>query len=258
MEIYAETLFLINFSVLFLCLAPSCRAYGVGTARCASSAAAGALWASAIFIVAPDGALSKAAPTVGFFITACTAFGRKSRAYISFLVSLLLIYAAVTVLISFFGSGSNAFIKNGVIYFNVPAKIFIPVFAAVLPLMPLLERVWIRVSESRRHLLRIIKNGRSVDVIALRDSGNLLKDPRSGRHVILVSRKALLPLAPDEILTSELPLIIPYRSLGHSGAVLGFCPDKIILDQKKEIYGAVIGISEERFASDCDALIGGI
>ena len=75
--------------------------------------------------------------------------------------------------------------------------------------MPLLERVWIRVSESRRHLLRIIKNGRSVDVIALRDSGNLLKDPRSGRHVILVSRKALLPLAPDEILTSELPLIIP-------------------------------------------------
>ena len=258
MEIYAETLFLINFSALFLCLAPSCRSYSIGTARRAASAAAGALWASAIFIVAPEGILSKAASAAGFFITACAAFGRKSRAYVSFLISLLLIYAAVTLLISFRGSGSGAFIKNGVIYFNVPARIFIPVFAAVLPLIPLMERIWKTVSESRRHLLRIIKRGKSIDVLALRDSGNLLKEPYSGRHVILVSRKALLPLEPDNILTTEPPIIIPYRSLGHSGAVLGFCPDKIILDQKKEIHGAVIGISEERFAGDCDALIGGI
>lgn len=258
MEIYAETLFLINFSALFLCLTPACRLYGVKTSRSVTAAAAGALWASAVFIAALDGVAAKAALAAGYAIAACIAFEKKTKAYVSFLVSLILIYGAVTVGISFWGNGSGAFIKNGIIYFNVPSRIFIPIFAAVVPLVFAAEHIWKTASGSRRHQLRIVKRGKSADVLALYDSGNLLTEPHSGKHVILVSREALAPLEPDEILTSEPPLIIPYRSLGHNGAVIGFCPDQIILDQKKEIYGAVIGISEERFAGDCDALIGGI
>lgn len=258
MEIYAETLFIINFSAVFFCLGPACRVYGVPPRRQLAASAAGAFWALVIFAAGFCGAASKAAAAAGFVFTAAAAFGRKTRAWLLFGMLLLSVYAAVTIFISFFGSGIGAFIKNGVIYFNVPARIFVPVFAVILPLITAAERLKRAAAGIRRHRLKITKSGREADVLALFDSGNLLKDPRSGRRVILVSRNALKPLEPEKILTSEPPVIIPYRSLGHSGALLGFYPDSIILDSKKEINEAVIGISEERFAGDCDALIGGI
>ena len=258
MEIYAETLFFMNGFVLFVALIPPCRRYGVTVQRQMCAAALGAAWAAAVFIYAPGGILGRISAAAGWILTAWTAFGKKFKGSISFFVFLMLLYAATVLFLAIWGNGIGALIKNGVLYFNAPASVVIPIFTAAFLVAVLIERLWKSVIETKRHLLRITKRGKSVDVLALQDSGNLLKEPKSGKRVILVTRKALSPLCPEELLTSEPPYVIPYQSLGHEGAVIGFLPEQIVLDNKKEVSDAVIGIAEKRFAGDCDALIGGI
>ena len=256
MEIYAENLILINFSSLFVCLTAPCRAYAVSIRRQAAAAALGAAFALIAF--ACGGTAQIAAEAAGFAAVSAAAFGKRAGAWIMFFVTLLLVYALAAMLVSWFGSGAGAFMSGGVIYFNVQPKLFIPLFGVSLALAAVLQKRSRQNKALRRHRLRISKNGKCADFTALYDSGNLLKEPRSGRSVILVSRSAAKPLEPDKLITDEPPLVIPYRSLGHSGVLLGFCADKIILDNKKEIYGAVIAFSDRGFAEGCDALIGGI
>ena len=256
MEIYAERLFLINFSALFLCLLPSVHVCGIRFCRHAAASAAGAAFASAAF--ASDGATAAVLTLLGYTAASLIAFGPHIRGILIFLTTVLLMYAAVTLEISFFKNSAEIILKNGVMYFDISPPVFAAVFLISLPAVTALDFARARLHRKSKYTLTIFKNGRTASVTALYDSGNLLRDPKTKRQVILVCRNELEELDTDGILTSEAPVIIPYRSLGHSGAVIGFVPDKIMLDGNKEINNAVIGISEERFADGCGALIGGI
>lgn len=258
MEIYAESLFLMNFSSLLLCLLPAARLVRSNPKRLLLSAVFGALWASVVFFINSENYMRKITALLGYILTALISFGRKIKPIAIFFTVMLILYSAVMMSISFLGGNINALIKNGIIYINIRSEIFIAVFIISLPVVIILERIWRINSKKSIRKLKITKNGKTVTLNALQDSGNIITEPISGRSVIFVTKNSLKTMDIDKIITEEKPCIIPYHSLGHDGAAIGFTPDKIIIDNKKEINGAVIGVCSEKQFGDCDALIGGI
>lgn len=110
-------------------------------------------------------------------------------------------------------------------------------------------------------------NGRSLALKALVDTGNNLRDPLTGRPVIVAEYNALRPLLPPE-LQLKLPVqkepewekivtslagtpwaarvrIIPFHSLGRGpGLLLGFKPDEVVI------------LWEERFIKVTEVVVG--
>ena len=100
---------------------------------------------------------------------------------------------------------------------------------------------------------------KSVRFRALYDTGNALFDPVSGLHVLIAESAALAPLFPctlsgdaagDFRLLSEHARcrLLPYRSVGGSGLLLCFRPDKLTLDgEAKEL---LVGLSPAPFGEN--------
>lgn len=89
--------------------------------------------------------------------------------------------------------------------------------------------------------------GRQINLECMCDSGNFLREPASGRPVIITGYSTLCPLLPPELhyafrrkntaALGEIDIkymkhvrIIPISTVGHSGILLGFLPDKITVD----------------------------
>lgn len=104
--------------------------------------------------------------------------------------------------------------------------------------------------------LTIVYGGKRVDLVALRDSGNTLRDPVTGERVFLIAAEAARQLTglteaqlrkPLETLTQR-PLpglrLIPYRSVGNSGGLLlGMRFHHIKLGE--QVLSAVVGFAPE-------------
>ena len=122
--------------------------------------------------------------------------------------------------------------------------------------------------------LEILIGGRKAVCAAFCDSGNLLRDPLDGRHVILLD-KSLAPLLlpanlKQYVLSSDthaedIPKtlmtrlrIIPLQTANAESILFALRPDKIILKTKKETHrvDALVGFAELGGAlRDCKALI---
>lgn len=89
--------------------------------------------------------------------------------------------------------------------------------------------------------------GRRIEFQCMCDSGNLLREPVTGRPVIITGYSTLYPLLPPELhyafkrkntaALSNIDMkymkhvrIIPISAVGHCGILLGFIPDKIIIN----------------------------
>lgn len=114
----------------------------------------------------------------------------------------------------------------------------------------------------------------TVSLKLLVDSGHCLTDPLSGNSVLLAERDLLLPLFSDSIQNilkqqqegneSEILLalaqqqdmvgrwrLIPYRVVGNQGLLLGFRPDRIVVqDGRKERtwYNHIVALSLQKFS----------
>lgn len=127
-------------------------------------------------------------------------------------------------------------------------------------------------------------NDSEVNVMALLDTGNSLKDPLTGRPIIIAEYTALKPLLPEELLLclekDGKPDVweflgsltghhnvtrysaVPFQSLGNiNGLMIGFRPDAVFIDragQPVEIEKVVIAICKEQLdpAGGYKALLG--
>lgn len=112
------------------------------------------------------------------------------------------------------------------------------------------------------------ENGRSVTFTGLFDSGNLLKEPISGRPVIITGYNTVRPVLPPELLnafktqdTTKLDAdiqtkirLIPVSSVGGSKLLFGFIPQSITVDGRK-LDCCVAVDSETKQYGECDALV---
>lgn len=123
--------------------------------------------------------------------------------------------------------------------------------------------------------IELFVENKKTKIKALLDTGNMLKDPISQKPVIVVTKRSLKDVIPQEILENIKYILggdrlgnvktfknriklIPFYSLGNEhGMLIGIKSNKIIVDNK-EIKDVIIGIYEKEFSitKRYDALIG--
>ena len=89
-------------------------------------------------------------------------------------------------------------------------------------------------------------------LIGLSDTGNLLKDPLSGKHVILVSENCALG---KEITRTEdiYKRYIPYRDVSGEGVLKGILPKEILINDVQ--VSAIVATTKAKSFDGYDALI---
>ena len=112
--------------------------------------------------------------------------------------------------------------------------------------------------------------GQDARLLGLRDSGNRLFDPVTGRAAAVADRESLarqlsLPPLPDDpaealtVLSEQAPYrgrfrLLPYRTVGAAGLLLAFRPERTLVDGKAEEW--IIALSPERLGeADCQILL---
>lgn len=170
----------------------------------------------------------------------------------------------------FYFSNVDAFIGGGIFYIkDFPIKIL--VFAIITSYL-LIKFSWdyiiSKITKAKNFVpVTIDLNDKKVDIIALLDTGNALKDPISKFPVIVVQFSAIKELLPENVQSifnkyneNNLDIIstimsgyseelrfrlIPFKSLGkENGMLLGFKPDRVVVRSEDErvLSEIVVGI----------------
>ena len=175
----------------------------------------------------------------------------------------------------YFVKPQDIFIKNGVYIGTYPLKIAllggIVGFVITYIAFKIIKNK--ATKEEMIYKLKIKINDKTVEVNALLDTGNKLKDPITLVPVIVIKKKKLYNFLPEEILENIDKIIggdsnklieenikymskfrvIPYNSIGkQNGLMLGFKADevKIIIDEEERtIKNTIIGIFNQSFNS---------
>lgn len=133
-------------------------------------------------------------------------------------------------------------ISNGIFYFNIPILYLVFSCAVTYTALTLIPHFMKKYTSRTYTHITIVNGGKSVDLKALVDTGNMLKDPFSGKTVMIAEANMLSPLfdfdinelAESNYAETTLPpgfRLIPFSSIGKkSGLLVAFVPEKIIVD----------------------------
>lgn len=257
--IYIDTLFLTNFIINYLILLSTAKICSVRASRLRMAGGAALGGAYSVLVVFPmfgfllSPWVKITAGILMMLSVFCGAKGLFRIGVVFFAVSAL--FAGVVVALSLLGAGS---LFDGTSYIPVTLKILLPAFAVSYAAVSLaFRRMGRRAEGMKMSELRIELEGRSVKMAALLDTGNSLTDPITGRPVIVVEAEAVSALFDRRIQRliqenlAENPVefleklngegmasrfrLIPYTAVGVSGGfLLGFKPDKIIIDGEEK------------------------
>lgn len=243
--VYVDELFLLNLGVDYFLLLGTARvcALPLRRVRFALAAAFGSLWCCVSLLPGFVWLGTAAMKTVLALAMCLTAFGRDAKLWRSFAVFLGLS-------VMFGGAVWAAGLRRGVWrtdgrLVRLDMRVLLLSFALCWAGVSLVFRRSARKAERELHELTVWHGGRSVHIRALRDTGNELYDPLTGRRVVVAEADALAELfEPAERAALKKPAaeavralkgfrLIPYSSLGGSGLLLCFRPERVTVDRKE-------------------------
>lgn len=240
--VYVDELFALNLAIdyfLLLATAQVC-ALPLRRGRFALSAAFGSGWCCVSLLPGftwLDGSVMKGVLALGMCLAA---FGREGKLWRSFGV-----FLGLSVL--FGGAVWAAGLHRGVWrtdgrLVRLDMRTLALAFAVCWAGVGLVFRRAVKKAERAAYDVVIERGGKSVRLRALHDTGNELYDPLTGRHVLVAEADALAPLF-DDIEAAALKAdaidaisalrgfhLIPYASLGGSGLLPAFRPERIMVD----------------------------
>ena len=255
MTVYLDLVMLLNFLVDLLLLLGTNRlaGYPTGLARCALAAAFGALYSGVCMIPG----LRFLGNTLWRIVSLCL------MAVVSFGMNLSAIRrGGIFVILS---------MALGGIALHLGSRDFLPlVFCGGILLMlcrisfgdPPGGRTYVPITISHK--------GKQVQMMALQDTGNTLRDPVTGEQVLVLSTHMAARLtglsaeqirSPLETLAAK-PIpglrLIPYRAVGSSGMLLGMRFENVTIHGK--VRSAVVAFAAEDFGrgESYQALAGGV
>ncbi len=164
------------------------------------------------------------------------------------------------------------YFRNGVTYFNVSPEFIVVVTILCYTVITVAGRICSsRERQSVRYNVTVCGNGRAVALSLVGDTGNMLNEPFSGYPVIVAKRNSVRKILPDnfEKFTGDYQIdvdsshppncrVIPYSSVGGSGILAAFLPDKIRLardDGSHEIDKCYIAVSDSLDCEEYDGII---
>ena len=256
--IYIDRLFFFNLITDYLILVVTSRVCGIFIRRwrCALGALFGAAYAA--LSVLPELGFLAYAPVklcAGVLISLISFAGeeRLFRITVCFFGISALFGGAVWA-ISLQSGGSV--LGSPVVSVSVPVLVLS--FGVSYALISLLFRRSVRNAERKVYEVVLSREGRSVTLRALCDSGNSLHDPVTGSRVLIAAAKLVSPLFPDMKESAERAdpielasapelqgvfMLIPYSAVGTgSGLLPAFRPETITLDGKQR-DGILVALS---------------
>ncbi len=271
--IYVDSLFCLNVLADYLLCLVSARACGLYLRRMRYFMAAliGAAYSVCVFLPGMAFLMTAAGKLACLLLMGLIAFGGEKHPF-----RCTLVFLAVSA--GFAGMAWGISMAAGL---SSPAGIYLPVsFRVSLLSFALCYGVCSlffarRGSTGRRCLVSVHLEhlGGSADFKALYDTGNSLSDPASGKKVMVVSQRVLVPIfgkdspllsgddavgivqrsAADPALFGKLRLI-PYSALGGQGLLPAFQADKLFADGKA-VNDVLIAVSPRLSGEDFDAVI---
>ena len=267
MIVYADVLFLINFIASYVMLRLIERLIlkrHAQTVRVILAAAVGGIASVIIFCVSLPPVILVTVKTLSAVIMVFTAFfipnGHVLRTVLWLFALSEMVIAAAMMLTMLLGKTTGVLIKYGTVYFDIPARVFLPLIAVSYAAVAIFMKILQNRRAKKRYSVTITHSGRKITVTALFDSGNLLRDPISGKCVSVLewdkarelldadyAYDALLEHA-DEIIVRA----IPYRSIdGNGGTIYAFTADEMeIPEEKKTAEKTLIGLYNGRLSAD--------
>ena len=100
--------------------------------------------------------------------------------------------------------------------------------------------------------MEIIEQGEQIELKALYDTGNVLREPFSGKPVSIVERESLKNI--ELLKKPEKYKIIPFRSIGEEHGILkGMEVDEVIIEKKDTrivLHRQIIAFYDGRLSQD--------
>ncbi len=246
-DIYIDLLFLINFSMDYLCLYVCAKVLHKKQKllRMIIAAAVGGIYSViSVFLIfsAPVNLISDA---LFCLVISAIAFAEKGRR-----ISSTLICGFLFVGISMMTGGAMTAIFNLLNRLDLPldtidgdgiSTFLFAIIAAIAGIISLRSGELISHRSSVKECeLTVTLAGRSVTVKALSDSGNLVRDPLSGKSIVLIDRNTLAGITDisvfDNFLLGEMPSqgihirgmrIIPINTASGRSSLCAAIPDKL-------------------------------
>ncbi len=284
--IYIDVLFVLNLAINYLLLFLTARFSGVYAKRLRllSGAALGALFSVILFF--PDLPVLPSALCKCLLCAAVTsvAFGKQCKGH---MLRLCLIFCSVSFALAgivlalalLFGKGETVALRNGVPYLNISPKLLLLSSAAAYGILgAVFGGGGLRVAR-RTAEVEIRVGEHSLRLRALVDSGNLLRDPMTGKRVAVTGGAALAPLfsgAARETLLRCAELgaaecferlsalhpglfsLVPYRDASSDfGLILALRADSIKVDGQRQ-DDLLVGAAEKSIETPdgCMAVLG--
>ncbi len=280
--LYLDTLFFLNLTVDYLLLLLTARLSGrfVQRRRLLAGAAVGALLAVLLFFPRLPWLMSLGVKAGSCAATVLSAFGKRTARELSRLMGLFLLLTALLAgLLTALAAAEPALtVQNGSIYTEISMPVMLIGFTALFLLSAQIlgkgraapERVWREIQAE--------SPAGEAHFRALVDSGNLLRDPLSGRQVIVTESGAAAPLLGMEeeallhmlnSLSGEALLLclreqagvpfwlLPARTVSEERLLAVFRPRRLLVDGRLR-EDCLLGLTGARLdiGGDCRALMG--
>ncbi len=246
-ELYIDVLFLENLFLDYLLLSLlktilKCR---TGSPRRLLGAAIGSVGACLYCILFPWGNLAMQLLISGIFGVGMVKLGLHEKGWRGLGKPLLLLYV-----FGVFLAGAFEWIQQNL---NFPVASFLGISSCSYFLLSagMKGLFRLRCKEQNLYQVRIIYQGKTCEIKALRDTGNCLRDPIFGKPVSLISKKLQRELCGEQVPHF---LVIPFHSVGEPRGILqGFFADGLYIDlpggQVQSWERPLLGISKEPLSS---------
>ncbi|MBQ4115742.1 MAG: sigma-E processing peptidase SpoIIGA [Clostridia bacterium] len=265
--IYGDVLIIINFSMDFLALYITAKIMHLklNSKRITLSSLIGALYSLVILSLNLSSAISGIISLAMAFLLTVTAYGKQKR--ITLLKNTVVFYivnfalgggiTAICNILNIWQNKRNLMINGtfDVLYGDLPFGLLV-LLALLCGAFSLVSGKLIKKKSAEKSCsLHITFNQNSTTLEALVDSGNLLREPLSGKPVIITAFNDMRKLIPIELiplfknkdtgclgnnLYSAKVRIIPISTVNGNNLLFGLLPDKVSVDEKiVDVYVAI-------------------
>lgn len=267
MVIYADVIFIVNFisSYLMLFILAKCVSkIRLRKIRLTAASALGAAAATVIFCTEISVYAALILRVLSVFAMIFTAFFEQRKQFFEQIVyftlmSGIMIFSMI-MLTALMKNTVAVAVKSGIAYFDIPQKTFLLMFAASYFIMLFFVKVFKNRKNKKYYIMSVTHNDKTVTVTALFDSGNLLREPVTGKYVSILEWNSVKELFGADYDFSEIEnhaddmklWIVPFSTIGNpSGILFAFLADKISIPEEKKTYAkSFVGIYGASLSKD--------
>lgn len=271
-KVYADILFLINFCMnyVILCICRRLLCCETKRWRMALAAAIGGIYSVCIFFpstallytIALKALMSAALVWISFPTKAWKTFFLRLGVF--YLVSFTLGGACMALLyLTDAGGKTDAIVKNGVFYMQLPTRVLLCSGSGAYVLMSLVSRLLKNAREKHFYDVTISMGANSIQARGFVDTGNELTEPFTKRPVLIAQWEIWQSLLPAgctkenfvRYVQPERLRLIPYKSVGKENGVLWAIRVDEVSFADKVVEKPLVGIYEGVLSKEYGVLL---